>query len=745
MTEPPSGPNNKRGRAAAWLLAIAFVVVQSICFVLYEDGTSPANMRGLAMVMLVLATWICCIQWIAFAGRNLAQGILLGMLAAVACGALQHVTFAREELVSDYVSLFYLELTPFMCFAFALPGILLRGLFGWRLAHKNGSRDGRTTLGEMLLVVPAIAVLSEGVRGFFETKMEPPKVSEIAIASGVVFGVGLFLCLFIALSYWLTKLSPKRFWILATACGTTAVALPLCVATYLNFRLQNPNTIRLYSTLLGISLGPFAIYATWWLLGLRVISRRENQAATKYRIGRWPYAASIALAASAMLMHLHVDRTKQAISDFDEVKTFLRDRGADWTSSSLKTGGSVPEVISIDFGTRKVSDDELAVLEKCPNCRVLELLGAPLTRAGLNHLRHTPDLALLSLSDLDIDDQDLAALSHLTKLRHLEVLNTDVSSFRSMRLSRLHHLRLLDVSGTNVTTAGLKDIAGIPLNSLSVSGTKIDDGFLKALRENPHLDDLEISNTQTTDVGIAALSNQVELNRFKINGTKVTGTGFASWPIRSKDEFLLIADDSQLRDISVLAKFRSASLTAANCQITDSSLAFLRESTCNIEELILDGNSITDVGLEHLALARGIEALHLAGTDVTGSGFANWDDNDSLALLDLSGTMVNDQNLEQIAKFKDLTLLLLNNTNVTVDGLRRYADSPHRNPRNFGQGIEIGGTKISLKELNEIELNTTYFVEKGRFSPAEIAKYPQLRINVGLRRNVSLRSPCETR
>ena len=91
-----------------------------------------------------------------------------------------------------------------------------------------------------------------------------------------------------------------------------------------------------------------------------------------------------------------------------------------------------------------------------------------------------------------------------------------VASDETLRVlvPRLKHIEKLNLDSTQITDAGLKELAALQtLTSLSFSGTQITDAGLKALSALKKLTDLHLAGTQVTDAGVkelAAIPNLAE-------------------------------------------------------------------------------------------------------------------------------------------------------------------------------------------------------------------------------------------
>ena len=114
-------------------------------------------------------------------------------------------------------------------------------------------------------------------------------------------------------------------------------------------------------------------------------------------------------------------------------------------------------VIAIDADNTLFDDDCLEAIKTFSRLRDLNLHGAPVTDAGLVHLRALPKLKNLSLAFTEITDTGLAHLKGLSALQTLSLGNTHgITDAGLEQLKRLTNLRDLNVDGTKVTAEGVE-------------------------------------------------------------------------------------------------------------------------------------------------------------------------------------------------------------------------------------------------------------------------------------------------
>src|SRR6185436_19155213 len=130
-----------------------------------------------------------------------------------------------------------------------------------------------------------------------------------------------------------------------------------------------------------------------------------------------------------------------------------------------KLGGKVEfnsegEVVKIDLNNAKITDADLAILDKFPGLQWLDLRITPITDEGVAHVRT------------------------LRKLKFLNLFRTSLSDKGMESLRGLIDLETLLIGGTKVTDAGLVNIERHPrLKKVSVFRTAVSDASIKSLEK----------------------------------------------------------------------------------------------------------------------------------------------------------------------------------------------------------------------------------------------------------------------
>lgn len=153
----------------------------------------------------------------------------------------------------------------------------------------------------------------------------------------------------------------------------------------------------------------------------------------------------------------------------------------------------------------------------------------------------------------------------------------------------------LSLSGKKVTDAGmaaLKDLKG--MTDLDLERTKVTDKGLQSLQAMTDLKYLTIHHAQVTDKGLKALQNMAGLRWLELRNTEVKGAGLA----------YLTCEDSLTE------------LDLGNSKFSDRHASQLARFT-NLESLRLDGTQVSDASLRHIQELNALDSVDLTRTKVS--------------------------------------------------------------------------------------------------------------------------------
>lgn len=246
----------------------------------------------------------------------------------------------------------------------------------------------------------------------------------------------------------------------------------------------------------------------------------------------------------------------------------------------------------------------------------------------------------------------------------------------------------IDLRSSWVTDSDLLDIARMPdLKKLDLSLTRITDHGLKELRDAPGIEDLNLYYAElVTDEGMAAVRGWKRLKRLNLRGTKITDTTLehlaAASTLESLDIGFAQVTDSGLDNLASLSNLKE--IMIGGNKLTDSGLQLLRQLP-SVTSVNLSGSqrtdsglwsiSLTDYGIDSIAVLANLRELRLGGTAIGAGGLEKLKGLRQLERLNLQGCKrVGDDAVAVLASFHALRLLDLNGSAITqaaVAELRR--------------------------------------------------------------------------
>jgi internalin A len=235
----------------------------------------------------------------------------------------------------------------------------------------------------------------------------------------------------------------------------------------------------------------------------------------------------------------------------------LNVRGVDITDVGMPAIAQMTGLTSLDLSHTMLEDVGLENLPALTNLEELYLGGDMITGINLNFLKLLPKLKKLSLDGIQrrnagacwtprVTDLDLDTIALLSGLEDLDLgVGLDlgrggkpaapgggnckvtggiqVTDLGLAKLGRLTKLRRLNLSGARLTPAGLKVLAGMPLERLSLWNCQaLDDAAAGVLAEIPTLTYLDLSLTKVSDAGLQVLAKLPNLKALYLTETKVT-------------------------------------------------------------------------------------------------------------------------------------------------------------------------------------------------------------------------------
>jgi hypothetical protein len=196
--------------------------------------------------------------------------------------------------------------------------------------------------------------------------------------------------------------------------------------------------------------------------------------------------------------------------------------------SGLKSLENMVELEELMLPHIQVSDADLAHLRRLTKLKGrLQLSGRQITDAGLIHLAGMRRLKELHLRETSITT--LEPLRALTSLTFLDVVGSPVTDAGLKPVAAFQNLEMLWLGGTQVTDAGIAPIAALPrLKVLDLDRTRVGDAALPFLCGLPRIDHVNLYATRVSDEGLLGQADKLALSpctSLVVAGPKVTPAG----------------------------------------------------------------------------------------------------------------------------------------------------------------------------------------------------------------------------
>lgn len=265
----------------------------------------------------------------------------------------------------------------------------------------------------------------------------------------------------------------------------------------------------------------------------------------------------------------------------------------------------------------------------------LSLRSGRMTEEGLGTLA-SGRLKILDLRGWrDLTDE---CLRNAAKIASLEILDVGIFSRRPIsivfgnELNQGLHAVPSPTQGASqrrnrFTTAGFEALSQSKnLRGLRLAGSELDDQTLQPLHTIPTLEILDLSSTAVTDLTLQRLGSLPSLLHLDVSDTIVTGKGLSGLRalrtlfVRSSGMSTRARrfNDDDLRHLRPLRNLLHVDLTNQH-HVGDPGAALLGELT-SLEDVDLNGTSVSDTGLQRLTTLTKLQLLDVAGTHVTEQG-----------------------------------------------------------------------------------------------------------------------------
>lgn len=203
------------------------------------------------------------------------------------------------------------------------------------------------------------------------------------------------------------------------------------------------------------------------------------------------------------------------------------------SAASLPLLAQFTWLTSLDLGGTQLADARLATLAPLGALTTLRLGGSGLPAAEVRALPHVSGLELLDLSALAVGDAEAHWLAaHAPRLQLLKLNFTTLGDVGLAALTGLPELRRLDLGKTRITDAGLRALAGArSLGSLDLGLCAVTNEGVRALSSLP-LESLFLAGTPVDDRAVASFPASLRsLGLMKTKLTRAAVPALAQLPL----------------------------------------------------------------------------------------------------------------------------------------------------------------------------------------------------------------------
>lgn len=316
------------------------------------------------------------------------------------------------------------------------------------------------------------------------------------------------------------------------------------------------------------------------------------------------------------------------------------------------------------------------------------------------------------------DDRLLLLIGSHRDLEVLKIAYSRINGYGFSGFGNSTSLRELWLISTQLTDAGLQQIAGIPsLQSLHIIGeARISRRGLASIGRMGSLETLWLTNCKISDNDLEPLKDMKSLRELSLYGTEIQGYGLkwiAGLPLRCLD---LSNTQIDADSLSYVGKIKTLEALYANStRFGDHGLGYL-ESLPALHRLLLAQTYIEDEGMPYLGNLKSLELLNLRDARITNEGLRSLAGLTNLKSLNLARTKIDDSGLAYLRALPALETLELGGTSVTANALAGFQsansilDLSLWNTEVSDEGMKVIG---QMKSLERLVLADTRVTDEG--------------------------------
>ena len=251
-------------------------------------------------------------------------------------------------------------------------------------------------------------------------------------------------------------------------------------------------------------------------------------------------------------------------------------------------------------------------------------------------------------------------------------------------------LSYLDLTNQQITTAGMLNLAGLKIDGLYLSGTRVGSGCnlgskspfgLSPLERLPNLTSLNLSRTCVVDADLDVVKKLPRITQLYLDDTQVTASGLVN--LSGHRFYALSLSGTRIDDSAdlLLSHTEQLHLDLSRTKVTGKSLSKLK-----VDMLILklQNSEANDEGMRCISLLPiKFLCLDISETNVSSRGLAYFESVPQLSRLTIEGANFHDDHLAEVAKIPNLYELELMGARVTSKGFEKLSALKELNSLRF--------------------------------------------------------------
>lgn len=354
-------------------------------------------------------------------------------------------------------------------------------------------------------------------------------------------------------------------------------------------------------------------------------------------------------------------------------------------------------IIGISLQTRDAATLLLPRLEQLPHLTSLTITNINLNDDDFRHISKLERLTKLGLGSCNIDDAEVGWLEKLRNLNYLSLGGNPITDEGLRHLSELKSIKYLHLSNTKINGSGLSELNNAPvLEEMSLSN--VDDRAIAYLEKCANLKRLYATSTKITPDGLMRLVDLHQLTRIDVDDAvrrEVQKNFYAAhvaskqaarqrgeqvppdkwspflppgggWPDAYEEETIVFAKKLQCEVGLELEHLSSISMSSRDV-VTQLLPRLVKLPSVHYVKVV--GVELKEEDLEKIAGLRRLTGLTLENCGLSDKQLRALAGRTRLTYLDLSGNPITDEGLKHLAPLKRLIALRLAHTNIAGPGL----------------------------------------------------------------------------